>query len=79
VIAVFTKYDQFKIDIEMKLEDEKSKNPYNVQRTLEEEMKGVFQYDYLGRLGETPPHRYTRLESEGFGNQLTCTILISVL
>jgi hypothetical protein len=74
VIAVFTKYDQFKLDTEMKLEDN---NPED--RTVDEEMEMVFQTEYLGRLGKTPPQWYIRLKSESFVNQLTCTILISVL
>jgi hypothetical protein len=57
VIAVFTKYDQFKIDIEIQLEDN---NPED--RTVNEEMKMIFQKEYLGRLGT--PQWYICLKSE---------------
>jgi hypothetical protein len=59
VIAVFTKYDQFKRDIKMKLVDEGG-NP----ETFETEAESVFNNHYWGRLSETPP--FVRLESEDF-------------
>jgi hypothetical protein len=60
VIAVFTKYDQFRRDISCKLED-MGRNP---RRELEDEVESMFQQHYLAGLGETPP--FVRLESESF-------------
>jgi hypothetical protein len=57
VIAVFTKFDQFKLDIEMKLEDEGLDSG-----TANDEVERVFLKHYLGPLGETPLH--VRLESK---------------
>jgi hypothetical protein len=68
VIAVFTKYDQFKREMRMKLEDQR--------RDLEElssEMEKVFQEGYLANLGGSSP--FVRLESENFVDWLTCTML----
>ena len=70
VIAVFTKYDQFKHDIEMKLEDE------NRETDLDAEVEKIFDQHYLASLGGHPP--FVRLESEDFVNQLTCIVLICV-
>ena len=63
VIAVFTKYDQFKRNIKMKLEDEalEGRGPGNLFETEEE---SVFNHQYLASLGRTPP--FVRLESEDF-------------
>ena len=60
VIAVFTKYDQFKRDIKMKLEDE-GRDP---ETHFETEVKSVFDRYYLGSLSGPPP--FVRLESEDF-------------
>jgi hypothetical protein len=60
VIAVFTKYDQFKRDISCKLEDE-SRDP---STDLEDEAESMFQQQYLAGLRGTPP--FVRLESENF-------------
>ena len=57
VIAVFTKYDQFKRNIKMKLEDEE-RSP----ETFETEAESVFNNHYLASLSETPP--LVRLEGE---------------
>ena len=59
VIAVFTKHDQFKRNIMMRLEDE-GRNP----ETLETEVESVFNHHYLALLSEAPP--FVCLESEGF-------------
>ena len=58
VIAVFTKYDQFKRNIKMKLED----NGRDPKTHLDAEMKRVFDRYYLGSLNGPPP--FVRLESE---------------
>ena len=58
VIAVFTKYDQFKRNIKMKLEDE-GRDP---EMDLNIEVENVFKVHYLAGLDGPPP--FIRLESE---------------
>ena len=58
VIAVFTKYDQFKCDIKMKLEDE-GRDP---EMELNDEVENIFNQHYLASLNGPPP--FIRLESE---------------
>ena len=58
MIAVFTKFDQFKRDIKMKLEDV-GRDP---ETNLSEEVDSVFREHYQAKLGETP--LFVRLESE---------------
>ena len=60
VIALFTKYDQFKRDIKMKLEDE----PNHPETDIDAEVKRVFEQHYLARLSGPPP--FMCLESENF-------------
>jgi hypothetical protein len=60
VVAVFTKYDQFKRNIKMKLEDE-GRDP---ETHFDAEVKSVFEQYYLGGLRGPPP--FVRLESEDF-------------
>ena len=60
VIAVFTKYDQFKRDIRMKLEDE-GRDPDTHFHT---EVESVFDQYYLKHLSGPPP--FVRLESADF-------------
>jgi hypothetical protein len=60
VIAVFTKYDQYKRDISFKLED-KGRDP---RTDLEDEAESMFRKYYLAELGKTPP--FVRLESKNF-------------
>ena len=75
VIAVFTKYDQFKHDIKMKLEDEGRDS----ETHFDTEVESVFNQYYLASLtGVTGPPPFVRLEREYFVNQFT-PILISVL
>ena len=65
VIAVFTKFDQFKRDIKMKLEDE-GRDP---DIYLDTEVENTFKRHYLDGLNGPPP--FIRLESEnhdGFFN-----------
>ena len=59
-MAVFTKFDQFKRDIKMKLQD-KGRNPAT---DLDDEVERVFKRRYLAGLVGPPPH--IRLESEYF-------------
>jgi len=58
VIAVFTKYDQFKRNIRMKLEDE-GRDP---EMDLNAEVEIMFKQHYLANLYGPPP--FIRLESE---------------
>ena len=60
VIAVFTKYDQFKRNIRMKLEDE-GRDPVT---DFDIEVENVFNQYYLDALSGPPP--FVRLESEDF-------------
>ena len=68
---VFTKYDQFKRNIKMKLEDE-GRSP----EMFETEAENVFNEHYLSSLGGNPS--FVRLEGENIFDQPTPT-LISVL
>jgi hypothetical protein len=61
VIAVFTKYDQFKRDTMMKLEDE-GRDP---EMNLDAEVEEIFKRHYLAGLNGPPP--FIRLESEDHG------------
>jgi len=58
VIAVFTKYDQFKRDIKMKLQDEGRDSEID----LNAEVENIFNRHYLADLNGPPP--FIRLESE---------------
>jgi hypothetical protein len=63
VIAVFTKYDQFKLDIEMKLEDE----GHDIDSALlSTRAENIFKDKYLAHLSGSPP--FVRLESEDYVN-----------
>jgi hypothetical protein len=73
VIAVFTKYEQFRRNIKFKLEDQHS----DPEIVLDVEVENVFKQQYLARLTGSP--QFIRLESEVFNNQRTCTVLISLL
>jgi hypothetical protein len=73
VIAVFTKYDQFRRNIKMKLEDGSRDSRTN----LEDEVDSIFHEHYLAGLKGTPP--FVCLESESFSYQQTCTVLIFYL
>ena len=59
VIAVFTKYDQFKRDIKMKLEDE-GRDP---EMDFNTEVENIFNQHYMASLDGPPP--FICLESEG--------------
>jgi len=59
VIAVFTKFDQFKRDIKMKLHDE-GRDP---EMNLNAEVENIFNQHYMANLNGPPP--FIRLESEG--------------
>jgi hypothetical protein len=59
VIAVFTKYDQFRREIRMKLEDQ-HRDPAHV----DDDMENIFNEHFLGNLKGSPP--FVRLESKDF-------------
>ena len=61
VIAVFTKYDQFKRNIKMKLEDEGR----DTEIDLNAETENIFKQHYLASLNGPLP--FVRLESEDHG------------
>jgi hypothetical protein len=63
VIAVFTKYEQFRREVMMKLEDQKRD-----LALLNTEMEDVFRKHYLANLTGSPP--FVCLESEDFVNML---------
>jgi len=58
VIQVFTKFDQFKRDIQMKLQDERSHSGLDFNA----EVENVFNTHYQANLDKPPP--FIRLESE---------------
>jgi hypothetical protein len=62
VIALFTKFDQFKRDIKMRLEDQDD-HP-EVHFDFDAEVKRVFEQFYLARLRESIP--FICLEGEDF-------------
>ena len=59
MIALFTKFDQFKRNIKMKLEDE---HDY-LETHANAEIERIFKEHYLGSLSGTPP--FICLESKG--------------
>jgi hypothetical protein len=61
VIAVFTKYDQYRRNIKMTLEDQGSDTD---PALLDAEMERVFEEQFLAHLRGSPP--FVRLESEDF-------------
>ena len=61
VIAVFTKYDQFKRNIRMKLEDE----DYDPEIDFDAEAENIFKQHYLASLSGYP--LFIRLESKDHG------------
>jgi hypothetical protein len=72
VIAVFTKRDQFRREVKMKLEDQRGSEVD--QALFDREMEEIFNKYYLANLGEAP--RFVCLESEDFINQLASITLI---
>lgn len=60
MIAVFTKYDQFKFDVEMKLED--TSEDGDPKADLKAEVERRFREYYLDKLEGSPP--FVRLESK---------------
>ena len=73
VIAVFTKYDQFKCDIKMKLQDEGRDTGVH----LDTEVESVFSEYYLASLSGSPP--FVRLESEDVFNQFTSRLIFCLV
>ncbi|KAI6155976.1 hypothetical protein BKA82DRAFT_4084406 [Pisolithus tinctorius] len=62
VIAVFTKYDQFKLDIQMDLEDESEGNATPTLEDINEEAEKIFQDEYWNVIKGSSP-KYVRLEN----------------
>ena len=60
IIAVFTKYDQFRLNIEMNLEDD---GCFQSENEAPAEAERVFKEQYVGKLGVTTP--FVCLESKG--------------
>ena len=60
MIALFTKYDQFRLDVKMNLEDE----PGHPEVHIDAEVKRVFEQHYLAGLSGPPP--FICLQSESF-------------
>jgi hypothetical protein len=63
VIAVFTKVDQFRRDVRMKLEDQDDRDPDD-PTVLNAEMERIFNEEFLANLKGSPP--FVRLESEDY-------------
>jgi hypothetical protein len=63
VIAIFTKFDQFKRDVKIKLED-RGRDP---EIHLDDEVERIFKERYLAYLVGPPP--FIRLQSEDFLNE----------
>jgi hypothetical protein len=72
VIAVFTKLDQFKLDVMHKLEDK----GLDEETDLNEEVERIFREHYQACLGES--QLFVRLGSEEFAYGLSCAVLIPV-
>jgi hypothetical protein len=72
VIAIFTKYDQFRRDIGFRLEDQKLE-----PALLDTEVERIFKQEYLAKLRGSAP--FVRLESESFVDQLVCSALNPVM
>jgi hypothetical protein len=76
VIAVFTKYDQFRREIRMKLEDQ-SRGPANVDDNAEADK--IFKERYLANLQGPPLASFVCLESKDFVSSQAHTPLIALL
>ena len=62
VIALFTKYDQFKREIKMALDDE----PTHPETDIDAKVKSDFEQHYLGNLSHSESTPYICLECEDF-------------
>lgn len=60
IVAVFTKYDQFKINVELRLEDKGCENL--TSEHIDKEIKKCFQAEYLEEMNGQP--RHVKLESK---------------
>ena len=70
MIALFTKYDQFKRDVKMAWQDE----PTHTETDIDAKVKSVFEQNYLGNLSHSESTPYVCLESEYFvtDNSIFC-------
>ena len=67
-MAVFTKFDQFRFNIRMELDDKND----DCETDLNAEVESAFNRRYLDGFIKRPS--FVRLESENFVDHLTCTI-----
>jgi hypothetical protein len=65
VIAVFTKYEQFRREVMMKMEDQNRD-----LASLDDEVEKMFKEHYLANLTGSPP--FVRLEGKNLINKLAC-------
>ena len=72
VIAVFTKFDQFKRNIKIQLRDH-GRDP---ETHFDAEVENVFNRYYLAGLSGSPP--FVRLESEDFLNKFTPILIFAL-
>jgi hypothetical protein len=74
MIAVFTKYEQFRVDTELKVRnlDTRTASDAVLLKTM---VENTFKEQYLAKLTGSPP--VVCLESENFVNHLACTMLIN--
>jgi hypothetical protein len=72
VIALFTKYDQFRREIRMKLEDQ-DRDPAQV----DDEVENISKEHFLGSLKGSAP--FVRLESKDFVTTPARTTIIAAL
>lgn len=76
VIAVFTKYDQFKRDIRMKLEARSEGNAKVTLKDVDDEAEKIFQDQYWNVIVVDSP-RYVRLQSKF--HYYICGYLVALL
>jgi hypothetical protein len=67
-VAVFTKFDQFRFNIRMELDDKNDDR----ETDLNTEVEVAFNQRYLDRFTKRPS--FVRLESGNFADHLKCTI-----
>jgi hypothetical protein len=78
VIAVFTKFDQFRREVKIKLEDSDQHRDSDppAGTDVDAEVETIFNEHFKAPLGESP--LLVRLESEDSVDKLACTTLIAV-
>ena len=61
IVAVFTKFDQFKLNIQMELEDSYANNNVSCE-SIRTEVEKTFKQDYLDKIDGNPG--YVQLQSK---------------